>query len=190
MSDGENKPEEKKPPVRPRPTAKKPVPKALPPSPRQPVVDALVTRLRGEFGDDAVLEGYINQPNDHLPTLVISREKWLDVLTLLHDDPRMQYTYLQNASAIDQETHLEVVFYLHDLQRREQVAVKVKLDRDHAVLPSAAHLFAAANWNEREMYDLMGIVFTGHPELKRILLPKNWVGHPLRKDYEAFDEGV
>jgi NADH-quinone oxidoreductase subunit C len=97
---------------------------------------------------------------------------------------------LQNASAIDQETHLEVVFYLHDLQRREQVAVKVKLDRDHAVLPSAAHLFAAANWNEREMYDLMGIVFTGHPELKRILLPKNWVGHPLRKDYEAFDEGV
>nr|WP_255724598.1 NADH-quinone oxidoreductase subunit C [Shimazuella soli] len=162
----------------------------MPPSPKQPVVDDLVTQLKGKLGERAVLEGYINQPNDHLPTLIISQEKWIDVLSILKNEPDLHFTYLQNASAIDYETHLEVVFHLHDLNRKERVAVKVKLDREQAVLPSASHLFAAANWNEREMYDLMGIHFTGHPELKRILLPDEWVGHPLRKDYVALDKEV
>jgi NADH-quinone oxidoreductase subunit C len=182
--------EEKKPPVRPRPAAKKPEPKPLPPSPKQPVIDELVNQLKGEFGENTILDGYINQPNDHLPTLIISRENWLAVLTFLCEDSHLQFNYLQNASAIDYETHLEVVFHLHSLERRERIAVKVKLDPAEAELSSAANLFAAANWNEREMYDLMGIHFTGHPDLKRILLPDDWVGHPLRKDYEAFDKEV
>jgi NADH-quinone oxidoreductase subunit C len=182
--------EEKKPTVRPRPTAKKVEEKPLPPSPKQPVVDNLVALLKGEFGETAVIEGYVNQPNDHLPTLIISQEKWIDILTFLKTEPELHFTYLQNASAIDYETHLEVVFHLHDLNRKERIAVKVKLDHEQAVLPSASSLFAAANWNEREMYDLMGIQFTDHPELKRILLPDEWVGHPLRKDYVAFDKEV
>ncbi|MXQ52889.1 NADH-quinone oxidoreductase subunit C [Shimazuella alba] len=182
--------EQKKPPVRPKPAAKKVEQKPLPPSPKQPVVDELVALLRRNFGESAIVEGYINQPNDHLPTILISREKWLEILTFLRNEESLHFTYLQNASAIDYETHLEVVYHLHDLNRKERIAVKVKLDREHAVLPSASSLFAAANWNEREMYDLMGIQFTDHPELKRILLPDDWVGHPLRKDYEAFDEGV
>jgi NADH-quinone oxidoreductase subunit C len=182
--------EQKKPPVRPKPAAKKAEQKPLPPSPKQPVVDELVSLLRGNFGNKAILDGYINQPNDHLPTFIISQEKWLEILTFLRNEESLHFTYLQNASAIDYETHLEVVYHLHDLNRKERIAVKVKLDREQAVLPSASGLFAAANWNEREMYDLMGIQFTNHPELKRILLPDDWVGHPLRKDYEAFDEGV
>ena len=182
--------EEKKPPVRPRPSVKKAEEKPLPPSPKQPVVDELVKQLQTKFGEAAIIEGYINQPNNHLPTLIISQEKWLDILTYLRDEQNLQYIYLQNAASIDYETHLEVVFHLNNLKRKEQIAVKTKLDRDQASLPSAAHLFAAANWNEREMYDLMGIQFTNHPELKRILLPEAWVGHPLRKDYEAFDKEV
>jgi NADH-quinone oxidoreductase subunit C len=182
--------EEKKPAVRPRPAAKKPEPKPLPPSPKQPVVDELIAQLRAKFGETAVLEGYINQPNDHLPTLIISREKWLEILSFFRNQPEQSFTYLQNASAIDYETHLEVVFHLFHLEKKEQIAIKTKLDRDQAFLPSASHLFAAANWNEREMFDLMGIEFTDHPDLKRILLPDSWVGHPLRKDYEAFDGEV
>lgn len=182
--------EDKKPPVRPRPAAKKAEEKPLEPSPKQPVVDELVTLLKKEFGESAILEGYINQPNDHLPTLIISQEKWIDILAFLKKEPKLHFTYLQNASAIDYETHLEVVFHLHDLNRKERIAVKVKLDHEQAVLPSASHLFAAANWNEREMYDLMGIQFTDHPELKRILLPDEWIGHPLRKDYVALDKEV
>jgi NADH-quinone oxidoreductase subunit C len=182
--------EDKKPSVRPRPAAKKAAEKVIEPSPKQGVVDELVAVLRKEFGEISVLEGYINQPNDHLPTIIISRENWIDILAYLKNDPKLHFTYLQNASAIDYETHLEVVFHLHDLKRKERIAVKVKLEHENAVLPSASHLFAAANWNEREMYDLMGIEFTGHPDLKRILLPDQWVGHPLRKDYVALDKEI
>jgi NADH-quinone oxidoreductase subunit C len=66
----------------------------------------------------------------------------------------------------------------------------VKTNRTAATLPSLSSIWAAANWNEREMYDLLGIHFVGHPYLKRILLPDDWVGHPLRKDYEPLDKGV
>jgi NADH-quinone oxidoreductase subunit C len=182
--------EEKKPPVRPKPVAKKPEPKPLPPSPKQPVIEALVTTLKNKFGDSAIIDGYINQPNDHLCTLIISRENWLAVLQFLRDEHSTSFNYLQNASAIDYETHLEVVFHLQSLEEKEMIAVKVKLNHEDAELPTATGLFSAANWNEREMFDLMGITFTGHPDLKRILLPDDWVGHPLRKDYVALDKEV
>lgn len=182
--------EEKKPPVRPKPAPKKVEQKPLPPSPKQPIVDQIATFLKVQFGESAVEDAYINQPNDHLPTLVISREKWLDIAKFLHSESSLDFNYLQNVSAVDYETYLEVVYHLYSLDRKERIAIKVKVDRENPSVPSVAHLFAAANWNEREMYDLMGIHFENHPNLKRILLPDDWVGYPLRKDYEALDKEV
>jgi NADH-quinone oxidoreductase subunit C len=182
--------EGKKPSVRPKPTPKKVEEKTLPPSPKQLVIDQLSSFLKGQFGVSSVEDAYINQPNDHLPTLIISREKWVEVAHFLRNESSLDFSYLQNVSAVDYETHLEVIYHLYSLDRKERLAVKVKVDREHPQLPTVSHIFPAANWNEREMYDLMGIQFQNHPNLKRILMPDDWVGYPLRKDYEPFDKEV
>ena len=94
-------------------------------------------------------------------------------------------TYLVNLAGIDYGGPLAVVYVLRSLQTKEQIAVKVLLDRDHPEIPTASFLFGSANWFEREAFDLLGIQFTGHPDLRRILMPEDWVGFPLRKDYQV-----
>ena len=78
---------------------------------------------------------------------------------------------------------MEVYAYLYSYRNKQGLAVKVKLDRDQPKIDSIVSLWAGADWPECEAYDLLGIVFTGHPNLHRIMLGENWVGHPLRKDY-------
>lgn len=78
---------------------------------------------------------------------------------------------------------IEIFYALYSFVHRHQIHVKAVVDREHGQLPTASGIFRAANWYERECYDMTGVVFTGHPYLKRLLLPEDWVGHPLRKDY-------
>lgn len=85
---------------------------------------------------------------------------------------------------------MEVVYHLYSYANRQSLSVKVKTDRESSVVPSVVDLWKGADWNERETYDLLGIHFEGHPNLKRILLPDEWEGHPLRKDYQPLDEEV
>lgn len=180
--------EAKKPAVRPKPAAKKPEAKPLPPSPKQPFVDQLASELQAKFGDVAIENAFINQSNDHLPTIIISREKWPIIAQYAKEE--LGYSYVQNMSAVDYEDYLEIVCHLKAKNRKERLAIKVKVDREHPELSTVSHIWAAANWNEREIYDLMGISFTGHPNLKRILMPDDWEGYPLRKDYEPLDKEV
>ncbi|MNG02001.1 NADH-quinone oxidoreductase subunit C/D [compost metagenome] len=91
---------------------------------------------------------------------------------------------------MDQETHLEVAYHLLSLTHKHEYCVKVKTDRDQASIPSVTDVWPTANWNEREAFDLFGIDFPGHPNLVRIMMPDDWVGHPLRKDYEPLDPEV
>jgi NADH/F420H2 dehydrogenase subunit C len=110
--------------------------------------------------------------------------EWLPgVVEYLRDDEG--YNYMPNIGAVDyiETGQVGMVYHLYRTSDRHRLALRVKVLRDAAVIPSISPLFACANWNEREAFDLMGIVFTGHPNLKRILMPENWVGHPLRKDY-------
>lgn len=93
-------------------------------------------------------------------------------------------------SGVDYQSYLEVMFHLYSIQHNDYIAVKVKTDPEQVEIPSVSGIWQAANWNEREIFDLLGVVFTGHPNLTRILMPDSWVGHPLRKDYEPLDEGV
>jgi len=93
------------------------------------------------------------------------------------------YNYLMNLSAIDYKDKFAVVYNLYSPKAGKKISLKVFLVRENPSLPSIASILPAANWHEREAYDLMGIKFTGHPDLRRILLPDDWVGHPLRKDY-------
>ena len=84
----------------------------------------------------------------------------------------------------------ELVYQLRDMEKLRDIRVRAFIDGDPPVIDSASDLFPPANWDERETYDLFGVMFTGHPELTRILMPDDWVGHPLRRDYPVGGEVV
>ena len=93
------------------------------------------------------------------------------------------FEYLNCISGADWTTHLEVVYNLSSLQHPAKVHLRVPVNRDNPVVPTVADIWRGANWHERECFDLFGVRFDGHPDLRRILLPEDWVGFPLRKDY-------
>ena len=147
--------------------------------------------LKDKFADaveETVLEGA------H-PYAVVSAGRWLEVARFLRDDSRLNFSMLNSVTAVDllAENKLACVYDMTsiaapDLTRlipwTHAFAVRVVVDRDDPKIPSVASLWSTADWHEREAYDMMGIVFEGHPDLRRILCPEDWVGHPLRKDYK------
>jgi NADH-quinone oxidoreductase subunit C len=161
-----------------------------PPSPNQPRLDRTVALLRELVADDAVEEAYINEPNDDLPTLVVNNARWLQVAQLFRNHAELSCNYLRNVSGVDYETHMEVVYYPLNMDTRHVFCIKVRTDRDRPSVPSVTPIWETANWNEREIYDLLGIDFPGHPDLRRIMMSDDWVGHPLRKDYVPLDPEV
>ncbi|HEY0708191.1 MAG TPA: NADH-quinone oxidoreductase subunit C [Polyangia bacterium] len=108
----------------------------------------------------------------------------LKVAGILRDDPALAFDFLQNLTAIDwlKTGHIELVYHLFSYQHRHEVVLKTSVPREAPRVPSLAGLWNNANWLEREQYDLFGVIFEGHPDLRRLLLPDDWVGHPMRKD--------
>ncbi|MGG4394724.1 NADH-quinone oxidoreductase subunit C [Paenibacillus thiaminolyticus] len=174
----------------PRAKASEEPPKPKEPSPKQPVLDGLVALLKGEVAEDAVEEAVINEENGHLPTITVKNEHWLACASLLRHHPEWSCSYLRNLAGVDHETYLEVVYYFINLSTKAEAAVHVKTDRGQPSIASVTPIWPTANWCEREVYDLLGIDFPGHPDLRRIMMPDDWVGHPLRKDYEPLDSEV
>ncbi|UKS26090.1 NADH-quinone oxidoreductase subunit C [Paenibacillus sp. HWE-109] len=160
------------------------------PSPNQPLLDRLVEILKADVGEDAVVDAFINERDAHRPYVVIHSSRWLQAALTLRDHEELRCDYLRNLSGVDQETHLEVAYHLLSLTHKKEYCVKVKTDREQPSIPSVAPVWPTADWNEREVYDLFGIDFPGHPNLVRIMMPDDWVGHPLRKDYEPLDPEV
>jgi NADH-quinone oxidoreductase subunit C len=161
-----------------------------PPSPNQPRLDRMVELIKQHVAEDAVEEAYINEVDRHLPVIVVKAEHWAAVAKMLKEHAELKFNYLRNLSGVDQETHMEVVYHLLCLDTKREVCIKVKTDRDQPSIPSVTPVWLTADWPEREAYDLLGIQFPGHPNLKRILLTDDWVGHPLRKDYVPIDPEV
>jgi NADH-quinone oxidoreductase subunit C len=138
------------------------------------------------------------------PFIVVEPADLLEVCRFLRDDGRLKFEILSCISGIDYleldpkkiakagfEPHVEVVYHLQSFTHRHRFTLKVILprwkDNKPGVLPevpSVTSIWPAADWHEREVYDLSGIHFAGHPDLRRILLSEDWIGHPLRKDYE------
>lgn len=160
------------------------------PSPNQPKLDRLLALIRENIAEDAIEDAYINELDRDLPTVVVSPKRWVETSALLKNHPELGFAYLRNLSGVDHETHMEVVYHLLSMDRKEDCCIKVKTDRENPSVPSVAPVWPTANWNEREVYDLLGIDFPGHPDLSRIMMPDDWVGHPLRKDYEPHDPEV
>jgi len=119
----------------------------------------------------------------HDPTFLVLREEILDVCRWLRDHPEFEMTYLSYVSAIDWPDRLEVVYHLASLRHGYSITLKVPVPKDDARVPSMTGLWRGADWHEREAFDLFGLAFEGHPNLRRLLMSPDWIGHPLRKDY-------
>jgi NADH-quinone oxidoreductase subunit C len=137
------------------------------------------------------------------PYVVVEPRDLLEVCRFLRDDSQLSFTMLNCISGVDYlepdpkkapkagfEPHVEVVYHLQSFRHAHRFVLKILLPRwkdgqqgQLPEVPSVTPLWAAAEWHEREVYDLSGVWFTGHPDLHRILLSEDWVGHPLRKDY-------
>jgi len=119
-------------------------------------------------------------------SVYLDRSSIREACVLLRDDPNCPFNFLADVTAVDwypQEPRFEVIYHLLSMSRKERVRLKVKLAGDDPALESVVSVWPAANFFEREVYDLFGIRFNGHPYLRRILMPENWDGNPLRKDY-------
>jgi NADH-quinone oxidoreductase subunit C len=119
-------------------------------------------------------------------TVVVPREHLRRACEFLVADPGMRFAFLADITAVDKfpiEPRFELNYHLVSLERRARLRLKVRLSSHDPVVPSVVPVWPTANWHEREAFDLMGIRFEGHPDLTRILMPDDWEGYPLRKDY-------
>jgi len=147
--------------------------------PRHPSVEA----LRAQFGE-AVLRHELVAGDEHI--VYVDAERIQNVLRWLRDEPAQRYDFLQDLTAIDYGggRSLQVVYQLWSIPNKLNLRVKVELPLSGLEIDTAYHLWRAADWLEREVYDMFGVVFRGHPDLRRILMPYNYAeGHPLRKDF-------
>ncbi|PDY89725.1 NADH-quinone oxidoreductase subunit C [Bacillus toyonensis] len=169
---------------------KEDVPKQEESSVNQPYLNQYVEVIRGKLGGSTLVDSYINKLSKDVPTLVVDPSKYYEVMELLRFHEGLAFDYMSELHATDFVTHMEVYVHLFSYGKKQSVAVKVKLDREVPQVESVTALWKGADWPEREAYDLLGIVFKGHPNLTRILMPDDWVGYPLRKDYEPYDVEV
>ncbi len=124
------------------------------------------------------------------PFVLVKPASIAEVCRFLHDDPALAFDCLTNMSGVDffKEDYIQVILHLYSYTHRHAIVVKADVSRAEPRMPSVEAIWKAANWLEREIYDLLGVVFTGHPDLRRLLMPEDWVGHPLRKDFVEPEE--
>jgi NADH-quinone oxidoreductase subunit C len=140
------------------------------------MTETIEQTIRDAF-PDAVLESSTTEGE---LTLRIDPKQLLAICEKLHGDG---FDYLADVTAIDWKDRIEVVYRMTDLSTNAKVVLRVDLDHERPEVESIVSIWKGADFQEREVYDLMGVTFTGHPNLKRILLPEDWEGYPLRKDY-------
>jgi NADH-quinone oxidoreductase subunit C len=119
-------------------------------------------------------------------TIYVDRSSIREACAVLRDDAECAFNFLSDVTCVDwypSEPRFEVVYHLLSISNKERVRLKVRLDSDSPAVESLTSVWPGANYFEREVFDLFGIRFTGHPYLRRILMPEDWEGHPLRKDY-------
>lgn len=141
-----------------------------------------VARLLG-WKNDAIQS--VKYDRDEM-TLVVDRSDIREACVLLKEDPACPFNFMSDITCVDwypSEPRFEIIYHLLSIPNKERVRLKVRLNSASPVVESITSLWAGANYFEREVFDLFGIRFTGHPYLRRILMPEDWEGYPLRKDY-------
>jgi NADH-quinone oxidoreductase subunit C len=148
---------------------------------------AIIDEVRARFA------GAVSASHEHRGdhTVVVEREVVRDVLAFCRDAAALQFDMLMDLTAVDYSrfpgredgARFEVVYHLYSLAHNHRLRVKVRVDEDDPVVPTAVPLWPIADWFEREVWDMFGVRFDGHPDLRRLLMYESFVGHPLRKDY-------
>lgn len=126
-------------------------------------------------------------------TVEIKKSALPDVARFLRDDEALRFALLLDVTCVDylpQQPRFAVVYHLVSLEHRQRLRLRVWVTEDQPELPSVTEIWPGANWYEREVFDLFGLTFTDHPDLRRILMPDDWEGHPLRKDYALGREEI
>lgn len=119
------------------------------------------------------------------PRVNVVSSRVAEVARVLRDDPELNFDCLTNLTGVDLKSadQIEVCYHIFSYRYRHQIMLAVQASRGDPMVPTLTHLWPAANWLERECFDLLGVRFDGHPDMRRILMPEDWVGHPLRKDF-------
>ncbi len=146
----------------------------------------IVRRLHDRFGDRV---GDVDGTGRD-PFVKVQADAIRDVCRYLKDDQALAFDALSNLSGVDypKTNVIQVVYHLYSYRYRHALTLKVDANRDAPVVASVSDVWRTANWHEREAFDLLGVQFEGHPDLRRILMPEDWPGHPLRKDFVEPEE--
>lgn len=152
----------------------------------------IVTALQNQFGSDTIAANTQNLQ----PYITIPAGRLVEICRFLRNDEHLFFDLLSCITAIDnglQVNTMEVIYNLTSIPYEHNLMLKLIIQRTASnaklpVVPSIAHVWRTADWHEREAFDLVGIHFDGHPDLRRILLPTDWVGHPLRTDYQEEEQ--
>lgn len=143
--------------------------------------------LQARFG-----EKVIDLTENVDPFIRVQAEAVGDVAAFLREDEATAFESLMCLSGVDYDDHLTVVYHLYSTRHRHRAVIKTEVGREDPHVPTVSHVWRVADWHEREAYDMFGIVFDGHGDLRRILCPDDWEGYPLRKDYkvQAYYRGI
>ncbi|MDD4268392.1 MAG: NADH-quinone oxidoreductase subunit C [Pirellulaceae bacterium] len=167
-------------------------------------VGLILDKLKQRFGE-RILGADLEAAD---PSIEIAPAALAEVARILRDDPPLRFDYLHCITGVDYvqpdakkaksfpwEVHFELLYHLSSMAHRHRLVLRIKLPRWQGgvegqlpEVPTVSHLWRTADWHEREVFDLSGVRFAGHPDLRRILCPEDWQGHPLRKDYKTAEE--
>jgi NADH-quinone oxidoreductase subunit C len=144
-------------------------------------IEQLHERLRARFGEAVGALQLVKRD----PFCTFAAGSVVEICRFLKSDPELAFDLLQDLTATDhpKDGLIRVVYHFYSYRHRHMLVAKVELPRAAPEVDSVEPVWKAANWLEREVYDLFGVTFRGHPDLRRVMLPDDWVGHPLRKDY-------
>lgn len=143
----------------------------------------IADRIKDKFPDEVLeIKEFIGQVS-----VTIKKKRILEICRYLHDETDLYFNYLTDICGVDylgkKENRFEVVYHLYSIKHRHRIRLKAEVSENDPVIDSVIPVWTGGNWHERECFDMYGIVFNGHPDLRRILLPEDWEGYPLRKDY-------
>ena len=150
--------------------------------------DPILKKLKERFAE-SILE--VAEFRKEL-TVVVRKEDIIRICRFLKDDPEFSFNFLSDLCAVDwpeRKPRFDVVYNLYSISKNHRVRLKVRVDDGESV-PSVTSVWSTADWHEREAFDMFGIKFEGHPDLRRILMSEDWEGHPLRKDFPLTKEEV
>ncbi len=148
----------------------------------------IVKRIKNKFPDEVLWFRCFREECD----ITVKKDKIREILTYLKNTPTLDFNYLIDLTAVDylgfREPRFDVVYHLMSIKYRHRLRIKAQVPEQACCISSICDIWNTAEWFERECFDMFGIEFTGHPDLRRILMPEDWDGFPLRKDYPVFSD--